>query len=325
MEIYIQKLNDQKSHSEDEVLEALLNGKLLPNDLACLKGMNEWKPLYILVELPSEILAVFDARAEKEYKLLSIYLQKLDEAQQVWLDDEHNLPLQREFQNKLNLFQKQVYEFKQQFPDFEEGKFMESMLYVKHALLKIGHKSYFRRASNRSETMAGGIVTGIIANRQEKNNLMEAIKIVDSAIGVYDNPIARNMKAFLLIEIGQKEQAIQELDYIIANFSDDEEIYFEARQRKDELINPVKKSGMCFIATAVYGSPIAPEVVLFRQYRDEVMLNSKLGTGFVKIYYYLSPPLASLISRTLILRVIVKNLVLSPLIRVLKKYFRTRC
>lgn len=320
-EIYIQKFNDQVPHTEQEILEAVNSGKLSPNDLACLRGMNEWKPLYTIVELPTEILENFDAKAEKEYKLLTIYLQKLEESQQLWINDEHNSALQRDFENKLNLFQKQVYEFKQQFPDFEEGKFMESMLFLKHALLKIGHKSYFRRASNRSETMAGGIITGMIANRQESNNLMEAIKLVDSAINVHNNSLARMMKANLLTEINQKEQAIQELNYIIANFSDDEETYFEARQMKDSLENPPKKSG-CFIATAAYGSPIAPEVMIFRQYRDETLLNSKLGTFFVQIYYCLSPPLASLISKRKILRAVVRNVILSPLVGVIKKYFQ---
>jgi hypothetical protein len=316
-EIYIQKLNDQSAHSEEEIVQAVKRGKLLPNDLACLRGMNEWKPLYEIVELPLEILESFDAKAEKEYKLLTIYLKKLEETQQMWITDEHNLSLQREFENNLNLFQKQVYEFKQQFPNFEEGKFMESMLFLKHALLKIGNKSYFRRASNRSETMAGGIITGMIANRQEKNNLMEAIKIVDSAISIHNNSLARMMKASLLVETDQKDQAIQELNYIIATFSDNEETYFEARQMKDALENPPKKSG-CFIATAAYGSPLAPEVMVFRWYRDEILLRSKIGIEFVKFYYLFSPPIALLISKIGWLKTFVRIVALNPLLKLLK-------
>jgi hypothetical protein len=60
---------------------------------------------------------------------------------------------------------------------------------------------------------------------------------------------------------------------------------------------PVKKdsSGGCFIATAVYQSPIAPEVLVFRRYRDEVLRRSAPGRIGINLYYRLSPPLSSFI------------------------------
>ena len=50
---------------------------------------------------------------------------------------------------------------------------------------------------------------------------------------------------------------------------------------------PAKKEG-CYIATAVYGSYDAPEVMTLRRFRDE----SFLGRMFIQIYYTLSPPIA---------------------------------
>jgi hypothetical protein len=61
-------------------------------------------------------------------------------------------------------------------------------------------------------------------------------------------------------------------------------------------IQASKKSG-CFIATAAYGSSLAPEVLTFRRFRDEILLTSKLGSIFVEFYYFVSPPLAWLISK----------------------------
>jgi hypothetical protein len=79
----------------------------------------------------------------------------------------------------------------------------------------------------------------------------------------------------------------------------------------------VKTSG-CFIATAVYGSPIAPEVLFLRRFRDEILLPSKLGSLLVDGYYYLSPPLAALISKTKLLRSATKYLLLLPILWLIK-------
>jgi hypothetical protein len=79
------------------------------------------------------------------------------------------------------------------------------------------------------------------------------------------------------------------------------------------------KSSACFIATAVYGSPLAPEVLEFRRFRDKYLLPSKLGRAFVSCYYFVSPPVASLISRYQFLRTITRRILLKPILRMLRK------
>lgn len=50
--------------------------------------------------------------------------------------------------------------------------------------------------------------------------------------------------------------------------------------------------GRCFIATAAFESPLAPEVLRLCDFRDDVLYRSFLGSLFVKIYYQISPPIA---------------------------------
>ena len=56
-------------------------------------------------------------------------------------------------------------------------------------------------------------------------------------------------------------------------------------------LKPTKKEG-CYIATAVYGSYDAPEVMTLRRFRDNTLKKSFFGRLFIKVYYTLSPPIA---------------------------------
>ncbi|WP_310728099.1 CFI-box-CTERM domain-containing protein [Burkholderia multivorans] len=49
---------------------------------------------------------------------------------------------------------------------------------------------------------------------------------------------------------------------------------------------------MCFIASAVYGSYDAPEVVALRAFRDNVLRATKAGRWTIRAYYRASPPFA---------------------------------
>jgi len=71
--------------------------------------------------------------------------------------------------------------------------------------------------------------------------------------------------------------------------------------------------GGCFIATAAHGTDMADEVVLLRKFRDDVLLTSDFGKGFVKAYYKYSPPIAGYIRDNNGLR-FVTRLALQPIV-----------
>lgn len=54
----------------------------------------------------------------------------------------------------------------------------------------------------------------------------------------------------------------------------------------------------CFIATACYGDTNHPDVEVFREWRDSILIKSVPGRIFIFLYYVFSPHLAKYISGT---------------------------
>ena len=71
--------------------------------------------------------------------------------------------------------------------------------------------------------------------------------------------------------------------------------------------------GGCFIATAAFGSLLEPQVVLLRQFRDNVLLATDPGRLFVSLYYRFSPPVADVIAGNVFLKSVVR-ICLYPLV-----------
>jgi hypothetical protein len=79
----------------------------------------------------------------------------------------------------------------------------------------------------------------------------------------------------------------------------------------------VVEQGLCFIATAAYGTPDAKQINILREFRDEVMGPNSLGAKLVSLYYKTSPPIAGIISQHEVLRAIVREGFVGPIVAIL--------
>lgn len=74
----------------------------------------------------------------------------------------------------------------------------------------------------------------------------------------------------------------------------------------------------CFIATAAYGTELAPEIDILRDFRDQFLLENHMGSKFVNLYYDKSPQMADYIAERPVLKSLVKNAGVEPLVKIVE-------
>lgn len=89
----------------------------------------------------------------------------------------------------------------------------------------------------------------------------------------------------------------------------------------DETLLEWQKKG-CLVATAACGDSNCEEVRFLTSFRDDVLDASLAGRSFVRLYYLLSPSLASAIRQSNAARLAVRLLLIGPVVMILKRLIR---
>ena len=89
-------------------------------------------------------------------------------------------------------------------------------------------------------------------------------------------------------DIGNRRGWSSAADRVVNGWSSETRSDFESTLEAD-LAARQKKSGGCYVATAVYGSYDCPEVWVLRRFRDEFLRRSMAGRLFIRAYYAISP------------------------------------
>jgi len=111
--------------------------------------------------------------------------------------------------------------------------------------------------------------------------------------------------------------------HTLSDFEKEIDHYWLSKAKKDLAEIEIQdekdaKESKCFIATAVYGTPHAPEVQSLRKFRDECMLPKFLGRLFVYFYYKFSPGFASAIAKSRSIRRLTNWVILKPILWIIK-------
>lgn len=86
-----------------------------------------------------------------------------------------------------------------------------------------------------------------------------------------------------------------------------------------ESMTNAQKSG-CYIATAVYGSYSAPEVIILRRFRDCYLRKHLFGRSFIRLYYCISPAIARGLKNTIRINRVVRS-ILNRFVSHLQKHY----
>ena len=80
----------------------------------------------------------------------------------------------------------------------------------------------------------------------------------------------------------------------------------------------------CFIATAVYGTPLHPKIDLLRKFRDDWLYGRLIGRMAIRTYYEVSPPIARYARKNERLRIILQQLIVEPALKLAQAVLRRK-
>lgn len=96
-----------------------------------------------------------------------------------------------------------------------------------------------------------------------------------------------------------------------------EEVRKELTSLKELYNNKSSDNQGCYIATMVYGSYEAPQVLILREFRDNVLYKSTLGRLFIRFYYKISPGIVNMLKNHSKVNLLIKS-ILDSIIKLLK-------
>ena len=135
-----------------------------------------------------------------------------------------------------------------------------------------------------------------------------------------------NVTEWFRYELGAWLQTVENFEIMIdgrmqpINFDDGpvfKQLIADAKAKPEPESLPPVRIGGCLIATATYGSELAPQVQLLREIRDNTVLQTQSGTSFMtafnQFYYSFSPAIADYERENTVFKETVK-LTLTPLL-----------
>lgn len=260
---------------------------------------------------------------EIELKLAVEYAEEIDQLldQLGSAGTGESVSLAAKVTEKLGIYERHISSFKAAFPEDDSHAWLESLLYYQRGRKELMGQGFvegvFRNTARSSNDLGASLAAAFVASSRESARLKKAIPFYDQAIQLFEYDGYRYERAMLLDLVGEQSRALADLEVVLRDT--DSELYLKARKLKAEIEaklarTSAEKKGGCFIATAVYLSAEAPQVMTLRRFRDGFLLRSRLGENFVRCYYQRSPAVAAFLGRSKALRSLTRWLVLDPIV-----------
>ncbi len=123
----------------------------------------------------------------------------------------------------------------------------------------------------------------------------ETIDIVFAEVMIYSTPKHYTFSTSS-DDLNGFDNQVQNLERAIHSFEILSETDFVWKDSVETVNQPENEGGGCLIATAAYGSEMAPQVQFLRELRDNTVLQTQVGTNFMtefnQFYYSFSPVVA---------------------------------
>jgi hypothetical protein len=148
--------------------------------------------------------------------------------------------------------------------------------------------------------------------------LREKIKEVNDTASASEVPKIRTAARELLsaVTIGTTDDALAAMANMLAICNNYAEKVSKAE--KAQANNPDKndEDSSCFVATAAYGTPTHSDIDVLRDFRDSELKTNLAGSAFVATYYKVGPIAANFIEDKPVLRTVVREAFIKPIVKV---------
>jgi len=171
---------------------------------------------------------------------------------------------------------------------------------IKHWNINI--KTDLAKCDRCGEVHKASNLSGLTNNEQEEDS---TISTDEESLSQLDREIMELARA------GSKLKAVKHYHETEGKGLKESKLYVDELCKK----HGIESTGACFVATVCYNDYEAFEVLILRDYRDNVLRNSSEGRTFIKLYYRFSPFFARAISKSEIAKRVIRNRLLNPLIK----------
>ena len=167
------------------------------------------------------------------------------------------------------------------------------------ATVDVGGVVIFSNTDTASHTFSSGVPSDDIIGTEFNTGILEpgdSYEWIPENIGefAYFDMIHPWMQGTIIVQEVVEETHSEE----VVEETHSEEVVEEAVVEVVATQESEEKGGGCLIATAAYGSEMAPQVQLLREIRDNQLMNTESGSAFMgtfnDIYYTFSPTIADM-------------------------------